>query len=100
MTLIFLITSTVLSLHREDLHERLRFLQNAIGPVPSPFDCYLVNRSIKTLALRMEKHMENGLAVAKFLESHPCVEKVIHPGLPSHPQHEVNHLSCVCRNCF
>lgn len=74
---------------REDLHERLRFLQNAIGPVPSPFDCYLVNRSIKTLALRMEKHMENGLAVARFLEKHPCVEKVIHPGLPSHPQHEL-----------
>ena len=76
-------------LYREDLHERLRFLQKAIGPVPSPFDCYLVNRSIKTLAVRMEKHMENGIAVAKFLEKHPCVEKVIHPGLPSHPQHEV-----------
>ncbi|XP_050726452.1 cystathionine gamma-lyase-like [Eriocheir sinensis] len=79
---------------REDLHERLRFLQNAIGPVPSPFDCFLVNRSIKTLALRMEKHMENGLAVAKFLESHPCVEKVIHPGLPSHPQHELFKRQC------
>ncbi|KAK3892539.1 hypothetical protein Pcinc_003615 [Petrolisthes cinctipes] len=75
--------------NRDDLHEQLRFLQNAIGPVPSPFDCYLVNRSLKTLALRMEQHMKSGLAVAKFLESHPCVEKVLHPGLPSHPQHEL-----------
>ncbi|KAK4319700.1 hypothetical protein Pmani_009358 [Petrolisthes manimaculis] len=75
--------------NRDDLHEELRFLQNAIGPVPSPFDCYLVNRSLKTLALRMEQHMKSGLAVAKFLESHPCVEKVLHPGLPSHPQHEL-----------
>lgn len=79
---------------REDLHEKLRFLQNAIGPVPSPFDCYLVNRSIKTLAVRMEKHMANGLAVAKFLENHPCVEKVIHPGLPSHPQYELSRRQC------
>lgn len=75
---------------RDDLHEQLRFLQNAIGPVPSPFDCYLVNRSLKTLALRMQQHMKSGLAVAKFLESHPCVEKVLHPGLPSHPQHELS----------
>ncbi|KAG0730139.1 Cystathionine gamma-lyase [Chionoecetes opilio] len=83
---------------REDLHTRLRFLQNAIGPVPSPFDCYLVNRSIKTLAVRMEKHMENGLAVARFLETHPSVEKVIHPGLPSHPQHEAS-ICCCCVTC-
>lgn len=76
--------------NRDDLYEQLLFLQNAIGPVPSPFDCYLVNRSLKTLALRMEQHMKNGLAVAKFLENHPCVEKVIHPGLPSHPQHELS----------
>ena len=59
------------------------------GGVPSPFDCYLVNRSLKTLAIRMKQHGENGLAVAKFLEQHPAVEKVLHPGLPSHPQHEV-----------
>ncbi|KAB7504864.1 Cystathionine gamma-lyase [Armadillidium nasatum] len=71
------------------LEEKLRFLQNAIGSVPSPFDCYLVNRSLKTLALRMKKHWENGLAVAKFLENNPYVEKVLHPGLPSHPQHEL-----------
>jgi len=78
----------------EDLHNRLRFLQNAIGPVPSPFDCYLVNRSLKTLHIRMRTHMENGLAVARFLETHPCVERVIHPGLPSHPQHELAKRQC------
>ncbi|XP_012233878.1 putative cystathionine gamma-lyase 2 [Linepithema humile] len=74
---------------RDDLEEKLRFLQNAMGVVPSPFDCALVNRSIKTLELRMQRHMENGLAVAKFLESHPNVERVFHPYLPSHPQHEL-----------
>lgn len=82
-------------LNRKDLADRLRFLQNAIGPVPSPFDCYLVNRSLKTLSLRMQKHMENGLTVAQFLEGHPCVEKVLHPGLPSHPQHEVGQLELI-----
>nr|XP_045624205.1 cystathionine gamma-lyase-like [Procambarus clarkii]XP_045624213.1 cystathionine gamma-lyase-like [Procambarus clarkii]XP_045624220.1 cystathionine gamma-lyase-like [Procambarus clarkii]XP_045624227.1 cystathionine gamma-lyase-like [Procambarus clarkii]XP_045624233.1 cystathionine gamma-lyase-like [Procambarus clarkii] len=80
--------------NRDDLHDELRFLQNAIGFVPSPLDCYLVNRSLKTLALRMEQHMKNGLAVARFLETHPCVEKVIHPGLPSHPQHELSKRQC------
>lgn len=80
--------------NRDDLHERLRFLQNAIGPVPSPFDCYLVNRSLKTLAVRMEQHMRNSIAVARFLEKHPCVEKVIHPILPSHPQHELAKRQC------
>jgi len=73
----------------EDLHNRLRFLQNAIGPVPSPFDCYLVNRSLKTLKVRMEEHQRNALTLGKYLEGHPAVLKVIHPGLPSHPQHEV-----------
>jgi len=52
----------------------------AIGPVSSPFDCFLVNRGLKTLHLRMKEHMKNGLAVAKFLEQSPLVEKVIHPG--------------------
>jgi len=76
------------------LAEKLRFLQNAIGTVPSPFDCYLVLRSLKTLALRMKQHGENALAVAKFLESHSAVEKVLHPGLPSHPQHELAKRQC------
>lgn len=66
---------------------QLHFL--AAGIVPSPFDCYLVNRSLKTLALRMERHKSNSLAIASFLETHPKVERVLHPGLPSHPQHEL-----------
>uniref|UniRef100_A0A2M4CUB2 cystathionine gamma-lyase n=1 Tax=Anopheles darlingi TaxID=43151 RepID=A0A2M4CUB2_ANODA len=73
----------------EQIYERLKFLQNATGIVPSPFDCYLVNRSLKTLALRMERHKSNSLAIAQFLEGHPKVERVLHPGLPSHPQHEL-----------
>ncbi|XP_055526270.1 cystathionine gamma-lyase [Wyeomyia smithii] len=73
----------------EAIYEKLKFLQNATGIVPSPFDCYLVNRSLKTLSLRMEQHKINSLAVAKFLEKHPKVERVLHPGLPSHPQHEL-----------
>lgn len=60
-----------------------------MGVVPSPFDCYQVNRGLKTLALRMRQHSYNGLKVAQFLEKHPNVEKVLHPGLPSHPQHEI-----------
>ncbi|EEC10146.1 cystathionase, putative [Ixodes scapularis] len=63
-----------------EIHERLRYFQNAAGAVPSPFDCFLVNRGLKTLHVRMERHMENGLKVAKFLSSHPLVEKVLHPG--------------------
>merc|ERR1712029_460042 len=66
-----------------------KFLQNAAGSVPSPFDCYLVNRSLKTLKLRMETHQKNGLAVAQFLEKHPYVESVRHLLLESHPQHQV-----------
>lgn len=73
----------------DELCEQLRFLQNSSGIVPSPFDCYQVNRSLKTLALRMEQHSKSSLIVAKYLESHPSVEKVLHPGLKSHPQHEL-----------
>lgn len=73
----------------DSLCDRLRFLQNAVGAVPSPFDCYLVNRGLKTLALRMQAHMKNGLHVARWLEKNPRVTKVVHPGLPSHPQHEL-----------
>jgi len=77
------------SVNDDGIHERLRFLQNAIGPVPSPFDCYLVNRSLKTLRVRMEEHQRNSLTVGVWLESHPAVVSVRHPGLPSHPQHEL-----------
>ncbi|XP_075974640.1 cystathionine gamma-lyase-like isoform X2 [Anticarsia gemmatalis] len=75
---------------RDDkLAERLRFLQNAMGAVPSPMDCYLVNRSLKTLALRMEQHKKSSLIVANWLKKHPQVLSVMHPGLPEHPQHEL-----------
>jgi len=71
------------------LYNKLQFLQNAVGAVPSPFDCFLVLRGIKTLAVRMERHAGNALKIAEFLESHPKVRKVIYPGLKSHPQHEL-----------
>ncbi|XP_018322206.1 cystathionine gamma-lyase-like [Agrilus planipennis] len=71
------------------LGKRLQFLQMTIGAVPSPFDCSQVIRGIKTLEIRMHQHMINSLTVAKFLESHPNVDKVAHPGLPSHPQHDI-----------
>jgi len=70
-----------------DLTERLAYLQNALGAVASPFDAFLTLRGIKTLALRMERHCANAFAVAQFLERHPQVERVLYPGLPSHPQH-------------
>ncbi|HET7757276.1 MAG TPA: PLP-dependent aspartate aminotransferase family protein [Steroidobacteraceae bacterium] len=70
-----------------ELAERLAYLQNAVGAVPGPFDCFLTLRGIKTLALRMERHCANALAIAQFLEQQPQVERVYYPGLPSHPQH-------------
>ncbi|EDW79074.1 uncharacterized protein Dwil_GK12336 [Drosophila willistoni] len=78
-----------LTMNSDKLYQALKFLQNSCGIVPSPFDCYQVNRSLKTLSLRMEKHQSNALAIAKFLESHAFVDKVLHPGLVSHPQHEI-----------
>ncbi|SPC61166.1 related to CYS3 - cystathionine gamma-lyase [Ustilago sp. UG-2017b] len=69
--------------------DRLAFLQNSIGAIPSPFDCWLALRGLKTLSLRMKAHGESALAIAQFLESHPSIENVIYPGLPSHPGHEV-----------
>uniref|UniRef100_A0A6P7GVD4 cystathionine gamma-lyase n=1 Tax=Diabrotica virgifera virgifera TaxID=50390 RepID=A0A6P7GVD4_DIAVI len=75
--------------NNKELFDKLKFLQNSMGIVPAPFDCYQVNRSLKTLALRMAQHKISGLAVAKYLEAHPQVEKVLHPGLQSHPQYEL-----------
>jgi len=72
-----------------DLAERLRFLQNSVGAVLGPLDSYLVLRGIKTLALRVERHSENAARVATFLEGHSKVARVVFPGLPSHPQHEL-----------
>ena len=72
---------------RDDLFETLKFHQNAVGGVPGPFDSWLVLRGLKTLAVRMREHEHNAMAVAQFLEGHPAIEKVIYPGLASHPQH-------------
>jgi len=72
-----------------DLLEQLRFYQNAAGPVPGPFDAYLVLRGLKTLALRMDRHCANAEQIARFLVEHPAVGEVFYPGLDSHPQHEL-----------
>jgi cystathionine gamma-synthase len=69
--------------------ERLRYLQNATGAVPSPFDCYLVLRGVKTLAVRMDRHCEAAAAVVALLSGHPAVAQVHWPGLPEHPGHDV-----------
>jgi len=73
----------------EEHHKRLKFCQNAVGGVPGPMDAWLVLRGMKTLAVRMREHMANALAVAKYLERHPRVQRVIYPWLASHPQHEL-----------
>ncbi|KAJ0064968.1 hypothetical protein NL108_000936 [Boleophthalmus pectinirostris] len=84
----------LISVNDEALYDRLKFLQNALGGVPSPFDCFLCNRGLKTLHLRMERHFKNAMAAAKFLEADPRVEHVIFPGLPSHPQYDVVKKQC------
>jgi len=71
------------------IYNKLFTLQNSIGPCASPFDSWLVLRGIKTLGVRMQRHAENAQQVAEFLESHPRVQKVVYPGLESHPQHEL-----------
>lgn len=71
------------------IHERLKFLQNAVGAVPGPMDCFLVLRGVKTLGVRMRAHESNALKIARFLEDQPQVESVRYPGLPSHPQHDL-----------
>ncbi|HEY8868002.1 MAG TPA: PLP-dependent transferase [Candidatus Limnocylindrales bacterium] len=86
------VVSGVAVTRRDDLHERLRFLQNAAGAVPGPFDCFLVLRGLRTLALRMERHAANGTAVARFLAGRDDVDWVRYPGLSegrhAHPQAE------------
>jgi len=71
------------------ISERLRFLQKSLGAVPGPFDAWLVLRGLKTLAVRMRQHCENARAVTSFLTQHPRVERVLYPGLPDHPGHDV-----------
>jgi len=77
----------VLLVRDDALHERLRFLQNAAGAVPGPWDCWLALRGTKTLHLRMAAHNANGLRVAEWLSEHPKVRRVYYPGLPTHPQY-------------
>jgi cystathionine gamma-lyase len=73
----------------EELREKIAFLQNAVGSISGPFDSFLALRGLKTLALRLERHCASALKIARFLEQHPKVERVIYPGLQSHPQHEL-----------
>lgn len=88
------VTMGAITTNDEKLYDSLHYYQISIGVTPSPFDCYLVNRSLKTLSLRMERHSENAFAVAKFLELHPKIEKVFHPSLKSHENHEVALRQC------
>ena len=80
----------------EGAYERLKFLQNAVGAVPGPMDCFLVLRGIKTLAVRMRAHEANATRIAEYLEGHKEVEGVRYPGLPSHPQHELAKRQMTC----
>jgi len=75
---------------RDDAHcEQLEFLQNAVGAVQGPFDSFLALRGLKTLALRMERHCQTAMALAEWLESHPAIDRVVYPGLQSHPGHDI-----------
>ncbi|UCD38416.1 MAG: PLP-dependent transferase, partial [Fidelibacterota bacterium] len=71
------------------LADSLYFIQKSVGAVPSPFDCWLSSRSLKTLVARVERHSSNALALARFMDQHAQVEAVYYPGLPSHPQHDL-----------
>jgi cystathionine beta-lyase/cystathionine gamma-synthase len=84
-----IIAGIVVVKEENELTARIRFLQNATGAILSPFDSFLLLRGLKTLSLRMKAHCENALKIAKFLEKHPKIEKVIYPGLSSFPQHEL-----------
>jgi len=78
-----------LATNRKDLHDDLRFLQNGMGGVPSAFDSFLALRGVKTLHVRMREHERSATKIAQWLEKHPKVDRVVYPGLPSHPQHEL-----------
>ena len=75
------------ALDDDELAERLRFTQNAAGAIPAPFDCYLVLRGVKTLAVRMERHCGNARSIVDMLLGHPAVDRVLYPQLPDHPGH-------------
>lgn len=72
-----------------EIHERMKFCQKSVGAVPGPFDCWLTMRGLKTLAVRMREHQANAMRLAQWLSEHDQVEKVIYPGLPNHPHHEL-----------
>ncbi len=84
-----LIIGGVILTDDEKIHERMKYTQKSVGAIPSPFDCWLTIEGLKTLSLRMARHAENGMAVAKYLEAHPKVARVSYPGLESHPMHAV-----------
>ena len=73
----------------KSLADKIAFIQNSVGAIPSPFDCFLVLRAIKTLSLRMERHNMNGMKIAKFLSNHKKISHVVYPGLTSHPQNRI-----------
>ena len=75
--------------NNKSLQKKISFIQNSVGAVPSPFDCFLILRGIKTLGIRMKRHNENGFKIARFLNSHGNIISVIYPGLPSHAQHKI-----------
>lgn len=81
------IVSGAVVTNREDIAEKIGFLSNSMGGVQSAFDAFMCLRSLKTLPIRMKAHAESAMVVAQFLEKHPKIEKVLYPGLPSHPQH-------------
>ncbi len=78
-----------LALNDAELYEKLHLIQYTTGSIPAPQDCWLASRGIKTLALRMERHCQNAMALAQWLSDHPAIERAIYPGLPDHPQHEL-----------
>ena len=79
----------VCSNQKPELADQVLYIQNAVGSIMSPFDSFLLLRSLKTLAVRMERHCENAMKIASFLENHKAIEKVIYPGLKTHPHHEI-----------
>ncbi|RPI67083.1 MAG: cystathionine gamma-synthase [Ignavibacteriae bacterium] len=79
----------IVATRHQHLADEIKFLQNAVGAVPGPLECWLCLRSAKTLHVRMERHASNAQTIAEWLEHHPSIQKVYFPGLPSHPQHEL-----------
>ena len=79
----------IIMVNDDSLYTRLKFIQNAVGAVPGPWDSFLVMRGVKTLHVRMERHAQSAMEIAKMLEKHPKIERVIYPGLESHPQHAI-----------